>query len=257
MGEGEELAAAIEPVYAAGVEAHLGLQALGVAPHLRRGHDLSRRLAAAQTEARSLAAAIDWLPDGVALISAGGRVLCANAPFAALMRQRDGLKLRQGRIEFRAPAAAAAFDRALAAIVGAKSGRLESAGDFLSERETRAPPYVVSLRPVGLGASCGATAALFIRDPIGRPTSISGVVRGALGFTVAEARLADALQRGLSPRQYASARGVALDTVYTHLRHLREKTGARRMTDVMRRLNQLAPVAAARQATTGDDEAPG
>ncbi len=38
---------------------------------------------------------------------------------------------------------------------------------------------------------------------------------------------------------YARTGGLSLNTVYTHLRRLREKTGCSRMPELIRRLNDL------------------
>ena len=47
------------------------------------------------------------------------------------------------------------------------------------------------------------------------------------------------LQSGTPPGDYARERAVSLNTVYTHLRRIKEKTRCHRMPELIRRLNDL------------------
>jgi DNA-binding CsgD family transcriptional regulator len=60
-----------------------------------------------------------------------------------------------------------------------------------------------------------------------------------LALTDAEASLAQALQTGVPLGDYAQARAVSLNTVYTHLRGIKEKTGCHSMGELIRKLNDL------------------
>ena len=80
---------------------------------------------------------------------------------------------------------------------------------------------------------------VFVRDPLGRNLAESEILREVFGFTNAEADLARALQAGASVNQYARGRAVSLNTVYTHLRRIKEKTNCKRMGELIRRLNDL------------------
>jgi DNA-binding CsgD family transcriptional regulator len=59
------------------------------------------------------------------------------------------------------------------------------------------------------------------------------------GFTKAEASVAHALQSGLSPDEYARQRRVSPNTVYTHVHRIKQKTGCRRLAQLIRKLNDL------------------
>jgi DNA-binding CsgD family transcriptional regulator len=58
-------------------------------------------------------------------------------------------------------------------------------------------------------------------------------------LTEAEARLAQALQQGMSVTDYARERALSPNTAYTHLRRIKEKTGCKRMPELIRWLNDL------------------
>ena len=68
-----------------------------------------------------------------------------------------------------------------------------------------------------------------------------GSIRPACA-TEAEASLAEALCAGVTPGDYALTRSVSLNTVYTHLRRIKDKTRCRRMPELIRKLNDtVAP----------------
>ncbi|MGZ5805092.1 MAG: helix-turn-helix transcriptional regulator [Xanthobacteraceae bacterium] len=57
--------------------------------------------------------------------------------------------------------------------------------------------------------------------------------------------MANALRLGFSPDDYARQCQISPNTVYTHIRRLKEKTGSARMAELIRKLNdvQVAVVA--------------
>ena len=62
-----------------------------------------------------------------------------------------------------------------------------------------------------------------------------------LGLSLAEARTAVALAEGYSPAQYATAMGVSINTVRTHLSRLRRKLDCGTQAEVVRRVLHLLP----------------
>jgi DNA-binding CsgD family transcriptional regulator len=62
-------------------------------------------------------------------------------------------------------------------------------------------------------------------------------MRRTFDLTPAEAHLAMDLCRGVSPGAYAGRRGVSANTVYTHMRRLKDKCGAARTVELIATLN--------------------
>ena len=77
----------------------------------------------------------------------------------------------------------------------------------------------------------------FLRDPQQREGSGAQLLIKVFGLTAAEADVANALCLGLSPGDYARQTNVSSNTVYTHIRRLKDKTGSRRMAELIRKLN--------------------
>jgi DNA-binding CsgD family transcriptional regulator len=215
-------------------------------PHLRQAFDVTRRLRSTGYVAGALEHTLDWLADGVALLRADGHVLHANSALGEFARRRDGLRLVKGAIEIADPEARLRLARAIAGAGGtadANSGA-ETLADFPASRPSRSPPYIVSVRPLvdrhdKLGAKSGATVIVFVRDPLKPNANAAHLMREIYGFTEAEANLAQAIRIGMPLADYAEARHVSLNTIYTHLRRIKEKADCTRMADLIRKLNDL------------------
>jgi DNA-binding CsgD family transcriptional regulator/PAS domain-containing protein len=213
-------------------------------PHVQQAFDVTRRLRTAGDTRDCLERALDWLAEGVALVRADGAVVYANHRFEEIVRRGDGLRLRKREIEFATPQARDRFGSALAAAARLKNGTVASAGaiDFVAAGSASSTPYVVSVRPLastGRDAARGAVAAVFVRDRQAHSAAAITTLREIFGLTEAEASLAQALQSGMTLAAYAESRRLSANTVYTHLRRVREKTGCSRMPELIRKLNGL------------------
>jgi DNA-binding CsgD family transcriptional regulator len=214
-------------------------------PHISQAFDVARRLKGATAASHALESALDWLADGVALLGADGAVLFANEGFHAIARRDDGLRLRKGGIEFAVSEARERLQSALAAAARLAGGDVRSTvtPDFTVPRRSGGEPYLVSVRPLldrsHSRQSAKAVAIVFVRDPLARGAAAIGTLRDLFGLTEAEAALAQALQSGATVNDYARTRRLSLNTVYTHLRRLREKTGSNRLPELIHKLNEL------------------
>jgi DNA-binding CsgD family transcriptional regulator len=214
-------------------------------PHVRQAFDVARRIKGVTDASLDFEHALDWLADGVALIGPNGTVLFANEALQAIARRDDGIKLRKGSIDFAAAEQRGRFDTALAFAAGLNHGdvRAPVASDFTAPRASGRDPYLVSVRPL-LDSSRArratrAIAIVFVRDPLAPSAAAVGALCELFGLTDAEANLAQALQCGTTVTDYARIRGLSLNTVYTHLRRLREKTGSSRLPELIHKLNEF------------------
>jgi DNA-binding CsgD family transcriptional regulator len=216
-----------------------------LAPHVRQALDVGRRLKHAGDARGSLERTLDWLADGVALVRADGTVAFANESLQAIARRNDGVRLTKNVIEFADPDARQKFDLALAAALKlkARDAAQAPAADFVAARSARGRAYLVSMRPLLEGAATRqashAVAIVFVHDPLARGVATVGTLRELFGLTDAEAALAQTLQSGMTLSDYARRRALSINTVYTHLRRVREKTGCSRMPELIHKLNEL------------------
>jgi DNA-binding CsgD family transcriptional regulator len=174
--------------------------------------------------------ALEWLADGVALLGADGRVVYANCAFRAIAQRDGGIATRD------------------------MAGR--GAFDFSVARSGGAAPYLFSVRPLAENMCAArpqsqAVAAVFIRDPSSRNTAGPRILCDVLQLTEAEVLLAQALQAGVRLKDHARARGISINTIYAHLRSIKQKTGCHRMGELIRRLNDLQAAARSDRADDG------
>jgi DNA-binding CsgD family transcriptional regulator/PAS domain-containing protein len=214
-------------------------------PHVKGAFDVTRRLKGAGDARHALERALDWLADGVILVRTDGAVVYANEAFQAIVRRGDGVRTKKSVVEFAAADARSRFETALSAAQRPRNeDPRDASADFPVARPSGAPTYLVSVRPVpgnrrDSRIETSADAIVFIRDPLSRNAAAIRMLREVFGLTDAEASLAQALQAGVPYGEYAQARAVSLNTVYTHLRRIKEKTGCRRMAELIRKLNHL------------------
>ena len=214
-------------------------------PHVRQAFETTMRLRRADQKAGAFMDALDWLADGAVLLRADGTITYANQAIQDIVRQGDGIRVVQNHIAFDGVEAQRRFGAAHGGIARLRSGDLRSSGtaDFPVARVSGGPSYLVSLRPLLRGAesadSQGAVAIAFVHDPLSKNPDALRLYREVFGLTEAEAALAQALLDGIPLRRYASERAVSANTVYTHLRRIKEKTRCNRLPELIRRLNDL------------------
>jgi DNA-binding CsgD family transcriptional regulator/PAS domain-containing protein len=213
-------------------------------PHVQQAFDVARRLKSAGEPRSSLERALDWLADGVALLRADGTVAYANDSFQAIARRNDGIRIRKNMIEFADSEARTRFSAAIASALKLRTDDVNGAStDFRAARSAGVRSYFISIRPVldrlGPRQPSEAVAFAFVHDPLMRGVAPVSTLREVFGLTEAEASLAQALQSGTTLAEYARQRALSLNTVYTHLRRLREKTGCNRMAELIHRFNEL------------------
>ena len=217
-------------------------------PHVRQAFEVTQRLEEAADAERSLKQVFDMLSDGIALVGPAGMIFYANEALQSIFRQNDGLGFaRSGTLEFSDPVHRRKYERALTAARRIRSGEIRSMDDaeFSVPRPSRAPSYIISVSPVfGSTRKSGkgkyADAIIFIRDPLQQNRSDIGLLCDVFGFTVTEAHVAQALQAAIPLNDYAKAHGVSINTVYSHLRSIKDKTQCRRQGELVRTLNGIA-----------------
>ena len=215
-----------------------------LAPHVRLAIQTHERLREARASSRSLIEILDLLRLGVALLDADGRIVHVNAALASMARDDDGLRLGGDRLRLASSGAGQRLQDALASVSRLREETgLAAPATFAAPRPSGEPAYIVSLRPLCPSeadeAPSQTVSVMFVRDPLWSRSGSTAAedLQAAYGLTSAEAALAEALVQGVSPNGYARRRGVSINTAYTHLRRLKDKTGAHRLADLIARLS--------------------
>ncbi len=186
-----------------------------------------------------LAALLEALPAGAAVIGADDRVLAANERFADM----DAVITATGRGLTAVGAENAAELRRLlleARASASVGGRAIAKAAF---RDGEDRPVFATARPYAAG---GQRAVLIMVDDLARPSraDLATALR-LLGLTRSESRVAAHVGSGLSPREAAEAIGCAEQSVRSVLKAVFAKLGIHKQAELNRIVTRLEAMAAA------------
>ncbi|MCY4028729.1 MAG: LuxR C-terminal-related transcriptional regulator [Acidobacteria bacterium] len=215
-------------------------------PHLRQFVRVRQALVDARARAASAMELLGSLTTGVIELDRRGRVTAANDIARALLRERDGLSHRKGRLRARTSAEDVALSRLLARALPFPGGGPSASGSMRVSRRRGLPRLVVHVSPVYPGRpeveSSLVGAVVLVVDPVRRTALEPGRVGAMLGLTPAESRVALSLARGQTIRDVAAATARSETTVRWHVRQIFAKLGVSRQADLVLLVRSLADV---------------
>jgi DNA-binding CsgD family transcriptional regulator len=185
--------------------------------------------------------ALDLLSVGIALVRSDRTIIYVNKALRGLAACSGELRIDRNTIEFATPGLRDRLTRALSALDHARPAPTCHAADFAIPRADDLPPYIVSVRRLAAfdQGRPEAAALLLVHDPLQQTIVASKILKELYALTEAEVQLVRALSTGMTAIAYAKQRRISVTTAYTHLRHTREKTGWRSVTELTRRFYEL------------------
>ena len=192
---------------------------------------------------RLLRAVLDAMPQALLAVSADGTPIFTNASARNVLKRKDGIQLRAGRLT----AARARDARRLAACL-AEIGSAEPKhrnGKWLRVERRRGLPYAVLIAPllcssVRTRASGESCVAVVIVVDLDRQLDIEPqVLQELFGLTRAEARLSCALLSGHGVEGAAAWLHVSQNTARTHIRSIFAKLHLSKQQQLVRILSTL------------------
>jgi DNA-binding CsgD family transcriptional regulator len=183
-----------------------------------------------------LQAVLEHVSFGVAVVDADFGVPFANR---AALRECAGhpvLRIDSGRLVLRP---SRYQDELLRALAGARSGRW-SMVQLDGDSGERTAVAVLPLSRHQSGADAPVLLMFGVRSPA-KALAIEFYAQSCR-LTAAETRVLRALAEGLTSSAIASRHAVALTTVRTQLKSIRDRTGARSITELVRALGSLPPI---------------
>lgn len=222
-------------------------------PHLSRALGVMFRLRDAEFKVATSLATLDRLPSGVLLFDLSGKVAFANQAANRILKQEDGLRLRNvtaGRDKAELIAGGADNQDALnEAIREAISPDILSARHFARavsiSRPSGKPSYTLNFSTLpasnefGMGAQVPRAIA-FLTDSAAEIRLDAALLKSAYRLTDAEIRLAGQMVNGESVEEAAQSLGVSTNTVKTQLGQIYDKTNTRNRAKLVKLLMTLA-----------------
>ncbi|MFZ3352239.1 MAG: hypothetical protein WA268_15375 [Xanthobacteraceae bacterium] len=210
-----------------------------LAPHICRAVTISKIVELSKIENALLADTFDSLAAGVFLLQENGQIAHANKAGHALLKDGNLLRSANGVVHPANEHARATLHRAfLDAVEGDIGSRSGGIAIPLESRDgQRYMAYILSLTSGArktMGRLYKATIAMFVhKATLHRPSLIEAVAT-QFKLTPSELRVFFAvIEIGGAP-QVASAFGISLDTVKTHLKRVFAKTGTKRQADLVK-----------------------
>jgi DNA-binding CsgD family transcriptional regulator len=189
--------------------------------------------------------ALAMLPYGVITIDTGGSVCSTNPEAERILGARDGLTVRNRRLQAGVSVDAGGLERAIAAACATASGTSGAGGTLLRlRRPSLRPAYQVLVAPVPARASAHlfgfeprrVGAVIVISDSESGPRPAAEALQRLFYLTPSQARLAAALAGGKRLAEYARDARVTEGTARQQLKDLFSRTGTRRQAELVRLL---------------------
>ena len=204
-----------------------------IVPHVTSALRCWLRIREADARAASSAGALDTLAAGVILLDCAGRVLWMNRAASAVVRSGDTLAVQRGVLTAPTTADARQLRRLVHEVAtGTGSGNC----NVLLAGRSAGPPLRVLATALLPGALDFDARVMVVLSPRTDTASLVTHVRQLWGLTPAEAALACAIAEGKSLSEIASDRSVTMDTIRGQWKSIRQKTGARTQSQLVRLL---------------------
>jgi DNA-binding CsgD family transcriptional regulator len=209
------------------------------APHLNRAARVSIRFKEMEARTDAVAEAVDRVNVGVALTDASGRLAHVNRSARAILDARDGLTIVDGVLRATKHDDSCRLARLIRAAAGGEAPcRLPRlSGAMQASRPSLRRPLPVVVSPTRNAASPfdrSSAVCITFADPDRASKADPELLARLYGLTEREAAVAACLLQGQSPNAAAAALAMTMNTVRTHIRHIFEKTGVERMSELMR-----------------------
>jgi DNA-binding CsgD family transcriptional regulator len=201
--------------------------------HLRRMLGFRGRLKDAKRQTDRLSGALNSLGNPNLILSPTGQLLYANASGEELLRQEDGLKIRNGMLE----ASSASDNKQLRLAIARAADAQNPAATAVAVPRAVSPELNLSL----VGTTAGGVHQVLVEiaaEP-GASASVNQRVRELFGLSKAETDIATSLASGRTLDEIACDRGCAVATVRSQIKSVMQKMGCRRQSDVVRLICQL------------------
>lgn len=181
---------------------------------------------------------VDWLEQGILLVTARATVVHVNRVAEILLRSGDLLRSAGGAVACHLPDETRRLRRlvreASAEVAPTVGGRL-----LVVHRRSLGRPLSVLVAPLlGDGAPLPGqpAAALLVSDPDRALPAAEDHLRELYGLTLAEARVAGAVLATERLQDIADRLAVSLSAIRIHLQRVFEKTGTHRQAELVRLL---------------------
>ena len=202
-------------------------------PHFRHALLTRERAAGVFDAGRQALDLLEKSPHACILLNRELRSVFVNRAAWNILNTESGVSLKGGVL-----AGSRAEDTGRLQKLIARAAGAPPVGGEMSVFRERGQPLLILASPIPprneSPLPSQAVVAVWLSDPDLKPVSRARRIRTLFGLTRAEASVAAELAHGLSLNEIADLLRISRHTARNHLKHIFEKTGARRQTDAVR-----------------------
>jgi DNA-binding CsgD family transcriptional regulator len=216
-----------------------------ISPHIRRAVAINDMVDKGNLALSLFRKVLDSLAVAVCIVSTGGRLVFANARAEAVLSSGALLKKVNGKVatsrnDLSSTALEDAIERGLK---GDTAVGISGIGVPITSLDgERAAAYVLPIRGDDIRSQMGdGHAVVFIAQRGEQQPMAVEILRTLFDLTPMESKVAYATSLGESPEAIATAHGIAIDTVRSHLKKIYLKTDVTDKTALAARVNALMP----------------
>ena len=205
---------------------------------------LTRTVTASQLLADAAFDVLNRIAVGVALVDADAAVIWSNRYVDDIVAQDDGLTISAGRLRAHEPAQSNALARLIENAHRRPRAGSDTAPTVLAiDRQRQRQPFLVAAFPLSREPSSSGDkhdiVAVFVADPVRQVALPARELEVLFGLTPAESQVAALLAGGDRLDLAAEKLGVTTGTARTHLKHIFDKTGTGRQSELSMLLQAL------------------
>lgn len=207
--------------------------------HLRQSVALAYRIGTLEQRCEALLDHLQALRGAVIILDSDGSANFVNEAMAALLRNTGSLALRNRRLTAASPRA----NKKLQEILGRAIGPPGAAGAMMIGHAGGGRPLLVQAAPLtgsfhAFGLERGAAIVTILGSE--RHRASAALFRAAFGLTPTEAEVATYLMKGSPDEEIATAFGVSVNTIRSHVRAILDKTHLRSKAELAHVLTAMS-----------------
>ena len=218
-----------------------------LAPHLKQAFRLHANLTTLRVEREAFDSALETTGVAVLALRSDGRIVAASPPAEAMLRRREVLYRRNGRLR----AIDSGKDRTLQHLIecAARIGEFNLGDPFgtpvqpggavllpVAGRPLALQVQVLPARSNGAMTSVHPAVLVFLSDPGAVPLSRARIAQELYNLTPVEARLAQLFLKGKELKEAAETLKLSYASTRFHLKQIFRKTNTTRQTELLRLL---------------------
>ena len=211
-------------------------------PHLKRSIEINQQFINLKVNCQAGTDALDWLPIGVILVDARGKVLAINRSAQEIVDLDDGLLISHKTISVTSAHQTTTLHRLIGDAAGNGDGQsTQASGAMIITRPSMMRPFSILVNALAvngmkLALKGGQTpaAVIFLSDCERQPNICANTLIRLFSFTRAESRLVLALLNGRRLEEAADDFHVSMNTVRTQLKQVFLKTDTNRQAELVK-----------------------